>query len=157
MDQALPDMVEDLPPEMVRALLRLDDVPRSFYPGMWLRRADEGKPWRVPTAEVIRVGRKHVHVLSAGCSAPVKMTLDDAREAYRKVYETPTPDGVAGWLRAGAEFTFFTWGAMKIRHVRWAYASFETLSGVLIFGTLEGLTKNGQPRLSVWDRLRETP
>lgn len=138
---------------MVRDALRLDDAPKSFYPGMWLRRLDEEQPWREPTAEVSRVGRTHVHILPAGCTASVKMTLEEARAEYRKVYETPSPVALPEWVRRGSEFTAFTWEAMRIRRVRWAYASVETIRGVLMFWNLEGLVKKGKPRRSAWDHL----
>ena len=149
-------MVEAELPEkagMVRLALRIDDVPRSFYPGMWLRRADEGQPWREPTSEVVSVGRTRVSILSAGCIVPERLTVKEAQGMYRKVYETPPPTELPEWIHRGAEFTAFTWEAMRVRRVRWAYASVETIRGVLMFWHLEGLAKKGQPRRNIWDRL----
>ena len=154
MDLLLKTVGEELPEkaEMLRQTLRRDDAPKSFYPGMWLRRWDEGKPWREPTAEVVRVGRTSVAILSAGSTHSVRWDLDVARESFRKVYETPTPE-LPDWLKKGAEFSLYQWESLKIRRIRWAYASVETNSGVLMFCTLEGLTRQGRPRRTAWDRL----
>lgn len=134
---------------------RPEDIPRSFYPGMWLRPASLGQPWREPYAEVIRVGRTTVHILSAGCTNPTRMKMEEARAEYRKVYETPTPE-LPQWIRPGAEFTIYNFGNLRIRQVRWAYASVEILDrGVLCFCLLEGLAVKGEPRRNTWDRLLE--
>lgn len=134
---------------------RLDDVPQSFYPGMWLRRLDEGHSWQEPTAEVIRVGRTRVLILPAGRSEPVRMHVTMARDVYRKVYESPPPQSLPEWIRPGADFTAFDCGTLRIRCIRWGFASVETDSGVLVFWALSGLVAKAKPRRSIWERLTD--
>jgi len=130
------------------------EIPKSFYPGMWLREAGHD-PWSEPTAEVLRVGRKNVLLQVAGSATPWKAPIVGVQSAYRLVYASERPKLWADWIKPGAEFSLYQWGKLKIRQVRWRYASVEFENGVLIFPSLLILVRNGHPRRDLWDRLRE--
>ncbi len=137
-------------------MIRPNDIPRSFYPGMWLRRVEEGAPYTHPTAEVVRVGRKRVTIHGAGLPAPGLFTVEEAQRVYRKVYASEPPAVLPAWIKEGAEFRADRWDvAFRVRQIRWSCASVETTSGVLMFWTLEALARLGVPRRSTWDHLLE--
>lgn len=138
------------------APLRPNDAPKSFYPGMWLRRVEEGAPFTAPTAEVIRVGRTRVTIHHAGEMEPRRVSFEFAQKVYRKVYESEAPTELPEWVTKGAEFRAKCADeTLKIRRIRWGCASVVSSSGVLLFWRLEALTKLGEPRRSTWDRLRD--
>lgn len=137
-----------------------DDIPKSFYPGMWLRKVGNGRTFKEPNVEVVSVGRTSVSLIFAGKSPTVTMPQDTARELYRKVWRSEPPENVPTWVRSGAEFTLSDvgWGPMRLRTIRWGYASVELYANftqnLIVFMTLEKVCQ-GTPKLNVWNRLLE--
>jgi len=139
---------------MIDSILRPHDIPKSFYPGMWLREAEEGVPYADPTAEVVTVGRTRVSIREAGTTTTTRMTIAEAKKIYRKVYESKPPENLPEWIKEGADFRTPGWDTvLRICRIRWSCASVETASGVLLFWKLAALAKKAEPRRSTWERL----
>lgn len=132
---------------------RPNDIPKSFYPGMWLRRLSEGTPYTHPTAEVIRVGRTRVTLHESGDVAPVRLPFESVQKDFRKVYQSEAPE-LPDWLKEGAEFTVGE-AILRLQRIRWSCASVTDTSGVLMFWRLTAILRTGTPRRSTWDRLRD--
>ncbi len=136
------------------SLRRPHDVPKTFYPGMWLHQLDGSKDaWCVPHVEVLTVGRKNVTIQYANHTRVLKVTKEDAQSGLRKVYASEPAVEIPEWLVPGREL-LFSGSTMKVKTMRWNYVSvYDQSSNALLFISLPVLLPLSTPILNVWERL----